>query len=207
MHVRAGEEVQFSAGSNFPQDLGFSLDYTAPPPNDDWESRRLLSSASGEFYADPIHATGQFGPAGEVLYDRQLYWVWTAPFGGFLHIDPTDGTLNRNVGTSEVNGQGEPNRVVAGRTYSFFFNGREPRSYRFWLEPDEWRTNLSFDAALKKLSFRLEGPEQGIARLDASDDLQHWETLDFHATADGPFTLEYSAPDSQSRFYRLIPLW
>jgi hypothetical protein len=207
VHVRPGEEVVIAATPDFTGEFAFSIDLIGGSPNDEWESPRLLSGSFGEFTAEPKTTAGRLGPNGEALDDRRLYWKWTAPFGGGLHMESFDGTPAAwNVIVAEENGNYGSRAVVTGRTYQFMFIGIEGHSYRFWVEPDEWHTAVSVGGGQEGIGFQIEGPENGIFRLDASEDLSRWETIGFHAVREGRALLQNPSNGKASQFYRLVPI-
>ncbi|MCC6235786.1 MAG: hypothetical protein IT580_24330, partial [Verrucomicrobiales bacterium] len=208
VHVRPGETIAWSLTREWPEAFAFELRFDPGSPNDDWASRRILTGSSGEFTGDPSQATGTFEPNGEPTQVRTLVWEWTVPHAGRLHLEPIDGSAPgsgvflRDPGNPETLVRG-----VAGRTYEIYFTGKTPRTFRYWIEPDQLQTQLLTSDPSGRVTLRLDGALDRVYRLDASDDLSRWQTIGWSALREAGVTLDDPAPRQSSRFYRLVPVW
>jgi hypothetical protein len=206
LHARADETYQIAISSPLPASFDFTVNFVAGQPNDDMVSRRILSGASGTFLADAPFSAGIFDTNGVPSNDRVLYFEWTAPSAGQLHIESLDGApASWNVIVSEIGSGQSPPRVIAGRSYQIVFMGREPHTYNYWLEGDEWLPVLDSNNA--KFSFSVQGRAGSILRIDVSENLTDWTTLGLQETTDGIISLAGDLDQPKVRFYRLTPLW
>ncbi|HEY6225964.1 MAG TPA: hypothetical protein VI282_02470, partial [Verrucomicrobiae bacterium] len=205
LHARAGETYQIAISSPLPAPFDFTVKFVAGQPNDDFTSRRILSGVSGTFLADAPFSAGTFDTNGVPSNGRVLYYEWTAPFAGQLHVESLDGSpASSNINVYDLT-SGQAPRVIAGRTYQIIFSGIEPHTYKYWLEADEWLPLIDRDNA--NFSFSVQGRPGSILRIEVSDNLTDWTTLGLQETADGVISLTGDLNQSKARFYRLTPLW
>lgn len=189
------------------------------PANDAFAGRIHLERSHELLTGTLLGATWEPHPR-ELWMTRDVWWTWTAPFGGELRLSPQPSaeitSISAWTGPDSASLQllASSNEalsvpVVAGRTYHLRIGGGSPApfAYRLELAPP---ADLGFvRAQWRDGGFELEfaGPPDTLVILEDSPDLADWTTLEaFQLTSGNARFLDLAAPRSSRRFYRLVPL-
>jgi hypothetical protein len=205
LHARAGEVYIITVSSFRPTLFDFTLDFVAGQPNDDLMSIRKLSGASGTIVADTLFSAGTFNADGQPESGRLLYYEWTAPYGGQLHIERAEGTsAEGDFFINEIGGS-TPGRIIAGRSYQLIYVGNAPRTFNYWVESGSWAPVI--DRGNGVLNLAVEGPADSIVRVDVSENLVDWTPFGIHEAIEGVILLTERIDHGKTLFYRLTPVW
>ena len=189
------------------------------PANDAFVGRIHLERSHETLTGTLLGATWEPHPR-ELFMPRDVWWSWTAPFGGELRLSPEPSaemtSLSAWAGPDSASLQllASSNEalsvpVVAGRTYHLRIGSGAPApfTYRLELAPP---AGLGFVHAQWRdggLELEFAGPPDTLAILEASPDLAEWTTLEaLQLTSGNVRFLDLAAPHSNKRFYRLVPL-